>query len=278
MPVKVVTDSTADIPVHLVEEWDITVAPCVIIFEHESYLEGVDIDREGFYQKLAEHPKPPTTSQPSAGVFEEIYKKLAGDGDAIVSIHLAASLSGVISSAQMAARALPDISVAVVDSGQISMALGWLVIRAAQMAKEGGSLDEVLALVEDIKPRLRLVAMLDTLEYIRHSGRIGKWAFWLGSALHIKPLLEVREGELHSPAICRSRARALETVARIATSWGEPEEVAIIHANALPVAQRLAGMLSDFYPREKMVFAEASATLVSHTGPGAVGVAVLLKS
>ena len=172
--VKIVTDSTADIPEELTAELEITVVPCNVHFGLETYRDGIDLAKGEFYTKLKTSPTLPTTSAPAAGLFEATYRKLASETDQILSIHLASALSAIYNSACLGAEAISDVEMTLIDSGQASMGLGWMVIAAARAAQEGQSLAQIVALMEDMMPRVRLFAALDTLEYLQKGGRVGK--------------------------------------------------------------------------------------------------------
>jgi DegV family protein with EDD domain len=187
--VKVVTDSTADIPEELAAELEITIVPCNVHFGLETYRDGIELSKEEFYTKLKTSPILPTTSAPAAGLFEITYRELASETDQILSIHLASALSAIYNSAYLGAKAVSGVEITLIDSGQVSMGLGWLVISAAQAAQEGQPLAQIVALVEDTRPRVRVFAALDTLEYLRKGGRVGKTVAALGTLLNIKPLV-----------------------------------------------------------------------------------------
>ena len=189
--IKVVTDSAADIPSELAQRLDITVLPCYIIFGSEVYRDGVDLTPREFYDKLAMSPILPTTSQPPLGLFVETYQNLLQKSDGIVSIHIASTLSGIFNAARVAADALSPDPIVVIDSQQLSMGAGWQVIMAAKAAQEGHTLEEVVSLVQAVQPRVRAAAMLDNLEHVRRGGRISRVTALMGTALRVKPLLQI---------------------------------------------------------------------------------------
>lgn len=275
--VKVVTDSLADIPLEMVKELDITVVPCNVHFGQEVYRDGIDLTSEDFYIKLANSPVLPTTSQPAVGVFKEAYQSVGREAKQIVSIHIPAAVSATCNSAHLAAEALPDLEIAVIDSTQVSMGLGWLVVTAARAARQGKGLDEVVALVKETIPRLRLVAMLDTLEYAQRGGRIGKAMALVGTLLNVKPLVQFLNSEVLPLENVRTRRRALSRLIEITANLAPLEEVAVIHTNALDIAQQVRQMLAPLHPTDRIPISEAGPVLGTHAGPGAVGVACLLK-
>jgi len=275
--VKIVTDSASDIPPGMAEELGITVVPCNVHFGQRTYRDGVDLTSEEFFIEMARSPTLPTTSQPAVGLFEETYRQLAEETDQIVSIHLPRKLSATYNSAYLAAQALPEVEIVVIDSTQVSMAQGWLAIIAARAALQGKGLTEIVELVQDTIPRLRLIAMLDTLEYIQKGGRIGKATALLGTLLKMKPLLQVLEGEALPLQNVRTRRKALRQLAEIAAEMAPFEELAVMHANALPVARELTEMLAPFHPPDRILISQVGAILGTHAGPGAVGVACVVR-
>lgn len=274
--VKVVTDSTADIPPDLARQLDITVVPLNVQFGQETYRDGIDITHEEFYARLASVKVPPTTSQPSAAVFEQAYSDLGKRGYDIISIHISSLLSGTCSSAATAAAALPHLKIAVIDSRFLSMTMGWLVIAAAEAASAGQTFEEIVQLVSMMLPRLRLLAVLDTLECLKRGGRIGKTAAFLGSALDIKPLISITDGEVHPVERVRTRSKSLHRLVQLTGTLGPLERLAVAHAACPEAAERLAEQLASIYPRHKMIITEIGPVLGTHAGPGAIGICCVL--
>ena len=200
MTVRIVTDSTSDLPPTLASQHEIEVVPLNVHFANEVYKDGTEITADQFFEKLIKGPIYPTTSQPSIGEFIDIYKKIAEKGDEIVSIHISKILSGTYNSALQASKNLEDeINIHVVDSEKVSMSLGLSAIAAAQAAKNGGSVEEVISAAESAADRGRFVALFDTLEYLAKGGRIGKAQSLLGGLLKIRPILTVEmEKSLHT--------------------------------------------------------------------------------
>lgn len=275
--VRIVTDSASDIPPGMAEELGITVVPCNVHFGQRTYRDGVDLTSEEFFIEMARSPTLPTTSQPAVGLFEETYRRLAEETDQIVSIHLPRKQSATYNSAYLAAQALPEVEIVVIDSTQVSMAQGWLAIIAARTALQGKGLTEVVEVVQDTIPRLRLIAMLDTLEYIQKGGRIGKATALLGTLLKMKPLLQVLDGEVLPLENVRTKRKALRRLAEIVAEMAPFEELAVMHADALPVARELADMLAPLHPPDRTLVSQVGAILGTHAGPGAVGVACVMK-
>lgn len=271
--VRVVTDSTADIPAQMVKELGISVIPTYVTFGSETFRDGVDLSRQQFYRKLGATRAIPTTAAPPPAVYEEVYRRLAEETDEIVSIHLISGYSALYSSAVLAARNISEARIEVIDSGQVTMGYGWMVVAAAEAARRGEPLERIRDLVEGMKPRSRVLAVLDTFEYLHRGGRVDWVRSVIGTMLRIKPMIEVRLGEVHlierTRTLERSLGRLLERVRAL-----EPlERVIILHANAAGVAERLADQLQAALPAWDRLVDQAGVTIATHTGPGAVGIA-----
>jgi DegV family protein with EDD domain len=274
--VRIVTDSTTSVPLQLAEQLDIVIVPCVVRFGTETYRDGIDLSAEDFYHRLVTDPTLPSTSQPASGVFEEVYRKLVAKGTDVVSVHTTSTLSGILNSAHAGAVAVSDTKIELVDSLNTSLAAGWLAIAAAEAALAGKPLKAVAEETRNMVPRTRLFVVLDTLEYLRKGGRINWAAAFLGNLLQIKPILELREGVLSLYERPRTFRRALSRLVEIVKEFGPLERLGVIHARAPGAAAELADSLGTLYPREKIVVTEASTTLASHAGPGAVAVAAVI--
>jgi len=275
--IKVVTDSAADVPSELAQRLDITVLPCYVIFGSEVYRDGVDLTPREFYDTLATSPILPTTSQPPLGLFVETYQNLLRESEGIVSIHVASTLSGVFNAARVAADTLSVAPIVVIDSQQLSMGGGWQVILAAQAAQEGHNLAEVVSLVQDIGPHARAAAMLDSLEHVRRSGRISRVTALMGTALRVKPLLQIRTGEVTAMATMRTRGKALQRLVELVAAQGAFKELCVVHTDAADAAQEVVERLSPVHPRERLLICQAGAAVTTHLGLGAVGICGVLE-
>ncbi len=268
--VHIVTDSTSDIPADFVRELDITVVPAHVIFGNESYDDGVTITREEFYQRLVVSSELPTTASPSAGEFAEVYQRL---GDEVISIHLASKLSGVFNTAHSATQLVPDLNVTLFDSTSLAMGLGWQVITAARAAQAGHSVAQIMQLLEDTRPRVRVYAGLDTLEYVRRSGRVSWARAMVSQLLHIKPILEVRDGVVTQLERIRTRRNLVERLKQLAHELGPLDSLAVQHTRAYDDACRMADELSTVLTvREPIVVCEATTTIGTHIGPNGLGI------
>lgn len=273
--VKIVTDSLADIPPEIQKELDITSIPCIVRFGDQEFRDRVDLMPSEFYRRLASSPTIPATSQPATGVFEQVYRTLAKSTDQILAIHTIASLSGIFNASRVAAESIQNARIELIDSKQVTMALGWLVILAARAAKEGRSIDEIKEIVQDTAQRVHVIAMLDTLEYAQRGGRLGKGKALVGTLLHVKPLLSVLNGEIVPVENVRTQKRALERLVEIVLGSGPIQELSVIHAQAPQYAKLLQDALSETIPGEQIVMSETGPVLGTHVGPGAVGIAWL---
>jgi len=278
MAVRIVTDSTADIPREQAEALEITVVPLTVFFGNEAYLDGVDLDSETFYAKLQTSKDLPRTSQPSPAAFQEAYQQLIDEGaDAILSIHLSSKLSGTYQSACTGRDSLPKdvkkIPIEVIDSQNISVSMSQAIIQAAEEARQGLSLEEIKAHVLDKLSRTHILAVLDTLEFIRRGGRIGAASALLGTMLSFKPIISLKDGEVVPVERPRTRSKAYERVAQLTKEMGKIEQIIIAETND-EVGQQLAQALKVVYPG-KIPIHKLGAVLGTHTGPGAAAVAVI---
>lgn len=276
MPVRVVTDSTADLPAHLVEELRITVVPLTVTFGDETYRDGVDLSTEQFFEHLTQSDALPTTSQPSVGVFQEAYEKLASETKEIVSIHITSKASGTFDAALRAREAISDgPRIEVVDSLSASMGLGFIVLAAARAARAGASLDAVADLARSMVPRIHPYVVLDTLEFLRRGGRIGRAAAFLGGMLNVKPILALRDGVVHPIARVRTRKKAVDRMLDLAMGHPDIAEVAVLHGTTPEDAEELARRVSERQPEVPVHVGFIGPVIGVHGGPGILGIVVV---
>lgn len=274
--IKIVTDSTADIPPNIAKQLDITVVPAYIVFGRETYRDGVDLTKDQFYHKLASSPELPSTAAPSIGEYEAIYDRLAEESDAIVSIQLIGTLSAIHNSASVAAA---NVAVAtgtrieVIDSSQVTMGYGWMAIAAAEAASQGQGVDEIVSLVNSMKPRAHVLAVLDTLEFVHRGGRVGWAQALLGTLLRVKPMIDVWGGDVKLVERTRTMDRALARLVERLRAIGPLERAIVLHADAPSLAEQLADHLQAIYPHWERMITRAGVTIAAHAGPGAVGIA-----
>lgn len=275
--VSVVTDSTADIPPQIAADLDISIVPCFVMFGDESFLDGVTLTRAQFYARLASSPLSPTTASPSAGAFEEMYARIGRPGDAILSIHLAAALSSVYQVAQLGSRAALAAPVTVYDSASTSMGLGWQVIAAARAARRGESLAEIVSRLDRMKGRVYVLAALDTMEFLRRSGRVGWARALIGQVLDVKPIVRLYQGSVDLVDRVRTRARMLTRLVEMVTSLGPLESLAVLHSSTPAAAARLLEAVAGLAPGEVPVV-EVTPIIGVHVGPNGLGLAAVVKT
>ena len=274
--VAIVTDSTADLPPELVEELGVTIVPLQVIFGDEAYREGVEITTEEFYERLVKSRQLPTTSAPSVGDFQEVYERLLEEVDSIVSIHIGAKLSGTIQAAQTARQSLAKPErIEIVDSQAVSVAIGFATMEAVEAARAGAKLAEVKAAAESAVQRTHVRFMLDTLEYVRRGGRIGRARAYMGTLLRVKPILSFREGEVYPEERVRTRARGLERMIQWAVRHQKVKRAVVAHATTLDEAESIRERLAMAFPSVKVYLIRFGPVLATHGGPGTIGVGIM---
>ncbi len=275
MSIRIVTDSTADLPAEVASRHQIEVVPLGVLFGDEELRDGVDISAEAFLTRLQSESQLPTTSQPSAGAFRAVYERLAAGGATeILSIHVSSKLSGTLESARQGASGL-DVRVVHVDSGFASLALGLGVIAAAQAVERGATLDEARRLTEDQFGRTHCFLVLDTLEYLRRGGRIGRARELVGTLLKVKPILSLENGEVVEVARARTRAKAIEEALRRASELRPIEQTMTVDTTTPDDFEYVASRLRSIAPDAPTVTGMIGPTVGVHVGPGTVGFAVV---
>jgi len=272
--IKIVTDSTADVPKPLLERYDIWVVPINIQFGSETYQEGIDIDRPTFFRRL-EGDIIPTSSQPSPGQFVEVYEKLVEQGHSILTIVVTSKHSGTYQSALLAKSMLPEADIEAFDSLSISMGTGYQVLAAARAAEEGKDMGEIIRLLEGIRSRMNLYFTPATLKYLQKSGRVGKLAGALGSLLNVKPIIKLEDGALEAFQNVRTRGKALERLVELtaeAVGTSAPVKLAVIHAEVPAEAEALRAQLEGTLNCEEMHVVDLACSLTVHGGPGIIGI------
>lgn len=278
MRLKIVTDSTCDLPQEYFQEYEIEVVPVAIQFGQESYLDGVTIDRATFYRKIDELGIVPKTSQPSPGQFAEVYRRLARQGyDTILSLHITHVLSGVINSARLAAQEVAnEIQVITFDSMSGSAAMGFMCVEAVQMARAGKTLDDILARLNNVAPRVRIALTLATLKFAQMSGRVNAVQSLVASFLNIKPIVIVREGRLILDGRYRSRQAAVNRIVEMTreAAGNAPVKIAVLHAQAPDEAVELLARIRQSANCVESFVGDLTTSIAVHFGPGAVGAVV----
>lgn len=275
--IAVVTDSTADIPLEDQETLNIIVVPAVVTLDGESYKDGMEISRADFYRRLPTLSSPPTTGAPSMQAFENTYETLLQSGiDKILSIHLPPSLSGMLSVATQAAKSFGD-RVKIFDSGQVSLGMGFQAIEAATAMINGGTFEIVLEAAQRARENVRLIALIDTLEFLKRSGRVSWLTAGLGNLLRVKIILELLDGVVNRLGQVRTRNKGIEQLQTIAESWGKLDRLAVPHSASAEDAGAFAEKLRKLCPRPPVI-TEVTTAIGAHIGPGALGVIGLIQS
>ncbi len=271
---RIVTDSTVDVPAGWEKEYDIKVIPINIQFGEKTYLQNVDLDSEGFYKLVDETKKIPKTSQPSPHQFMEFYKKIAQKGDTILSVHVTSKLSGTYASAVVAAQELKDMfKVVPVDSAGGSLGLGLMCREARKMDRAGESVEQIVKYLEGIRERVRIIVTLDTLEYARMSGRIGTFSAALASMLNVKPIAVLKNGVVDMVEKVRTRKVALDRIIEMAVEefGDQPIYLGIVHARDIVSGNALMAEAKKRFNIKDTVLTELSISLAANFGPGTVG-------
>jgi len=278
LTVKIVTDSTADLPPNLIKELDITVVPACVIFGNKTYRDGVDISQEEVYRKMINENIPASTSQPPPVDFADVYQKLLKNADEIVSIQASSKLSGLYNSA-LQGRDMTGIGnrIAVVDSLSVSMGLGLLTILAARMAKTGESLPNIIEQLKQTIPHIRIWAFFDTLKYVLQGGRIGKAKALLGSILPIKAILTIRDGELHPTGVVRTRAKGIERLVDNFKKAVNVQDAAVVYSTTPDDAHTLSERINAISDKIPVHISRLGPALGVHGGPGTLVLALREK-
>ncbi len=274
--IKIVTDSTAHLPNKLIADHGITVVPLKVLFGEDTYREGIDLSNMQFYRMLREAKRLPTTTQPSAGEFQDVYARLTGQGHSLISLHLSSKLSGTISSAETARQMLPDADITVVDTPWISLALGMMAVEAAKAAAAGWKREEILELIQSMSARMNILFVVDTLEYLQRGGRIGGAQALIGTLLQVKPILTLHEGRIEPLDRVRTKRAAIQRLIEVAADRLGPEpvaHVAVLHANTPNEANTLTESVRERFKPVELYQAELGPVVGAHTGPGTVGLA-----
>jgi len=272
MTIKIVTDSTCDLPESVVIENGITVVPCYINMNGQSYLDGVELSRREFYERLPGLSAVPTTSAPGLGTFIQVYKQLLAEGaSGIISIHISASLSNVFNVASLAAQQISELPVIGFNAGQLTLGTGVLVLAAAEAATSGSSMEEIIALLKEMTLRTHSFAALDTLEYLRRSGRVSGLQNRLGTLLQIKPILKMHAGNIAFERR-RTNEKSIQRLINLVSDLGPLEQLSLVHTHAPQKVERLRQQAQHLFPPDKApLCVEVTPAIGAHTGPGAVG-------
>jgi DegV family protein with EDD domain len=275
--VAIVTDSTAYLPDDLVSAYDITVVPLVVIWDDETLLDNVDIGPAEFYQRLSKAKVMPSTSQATIQAFAEVFTKLHQDGYDILTVVISSELSGTLDSAIQARKMVPDARIELVDSKYTSIPLAYMALAAARAAKKGASLEKCREIVETVREHTEVFFAVDTLEFLHRGGRIGGASRFLGTALDLKPILQLVEGKIEALEKVRTSKRAHHRLVELLTANVDGHTpinmMGVISAAAENDADKLLAEIKQKFNPDEVMLANLSPVLGTHTGPGTVGVA-----
>ena len=275
MTIRIVTDSTCDLPLEIIKQYNISVVPCYINIGEDSFRDQVDITRREFYIKMPTLKQPLKTSAPGTGLFTEVYEQLVKDGATqIISMHIHHGLSNLANAARLAAKSINPIKVTVVEAGQLALGLGFMVIKAAQAALNNISLDKILALIKTWEERTFVYAALDTVDYLRDSGRVPGVVLKISNLLRIKPIIQLHNGEVRLIGQARTPAQSKSHLVRLMHNLGPLERIAVLHTNAEEKAFQLAAEIKkELNDSMDIWVSEATPVLGVHVGPGGIGLA-----
>ena len=276
--IAIITDSTAYLPQEYIDQLSIYVAPQVLIWGDDTYEDGVDIYPNEFYTRLKTAKVMPSTSQVTPATFNKFFAELVVQDKQILAVLISNYLSGTIASAIQAKDNFPGATIEIVDSYTTSMALGFQVLTVARAAAQGATLEECKSLAEEARNHVGVVFAVDTLEFLHRGGRIGGASRFLGTALNIKPILEVTGGRVEAIERVRTRKKSLERMVELVEeriAGRTPIRLATLHANAEQEARQLLDESTRKLKAVESVFSEVSPVVGTHAGPGTIGVAFM---
>jgi DegV family protein with EDD domain len=276
MSIAIVTDSTSDLSPETIAHYPIHVVPNILVIDGQSFEDGKGISRQEYYERLPLMKTVPTTASASAGTFQTLYANILQQGvKHIVSLHPPMQLSGIFNAAYLAAQSFGD-QVKVLDSGQITLGMGYQALAAAEAAVKNLPFEAILHEIDRIRQRVHVYAMLDTLEYVRRSGRVSWARARLGSLLDIKPIVEFREGNVFNLGEARSRHKGVDRLIRLLQKLGPLDRLAILHTNsekdAYQIMQDLKVELTG-----SPILVNVTTIIGTHTGPNALGIAAVTR-
>jgi DegV family protein with EDD domain len=276
LPTAIVTDSTSDIPTSLLDLYGIYQIPVDLTLENKTYLDGFDLSRNEFYERLPTLEVLPTTAAPSSGRFQDLYERIFTKGcTEIISIHAASKLSGIYNAARLAAQEFSQ-EIQVIDSEQLSMGLGFQVLEAAKAVREQLPLKEILPMIQSVRERVHVYALLDTFTYIHRSGRVSWAKARLGSLLNIKPIVELKRSEVLNRGVARARRNGLRQLGEYLLNAGPLEKLAVLHTNAAEAGE---DFIKEYSPPliGDPLLVNVTTIIGTHVGPNGVGFAAVVK-
>lgn len=276
--VAIVTDSTVNLPQHFIDQYGIHVMPQTLVWDQQTYRDGIDIQPSEFYTRLQTSKSMPTTSQASPAEFSKAYASLLEKGSEILSIVVSSKLSGTYQSANQAKELFPGAAIELIDSETTSMAMGFMVLLVARAAAEGASLKECTELAQRSISKVGVFFVVDTLEFLHRGGRIGGAARFLGTALNLKPILQLRDGRIEAIERVRTQRKAYDRLVELVAekvSGHQPVRLSNLHANAAEQARAVLERVAAVTHPVETVETEVSPVIGTHAGPGVVGIAYM---
>lgn len=276
--VAIVTDSTAYLPSNYVEEFGVTVVPLTLQWDGASYRDGVDILPDEFYTRLSDSKTLPTTSQATVNDFTQVYKRIMDEGFDILTLPISSGISGTYDSAIQAKAQLGEVPIEIIDTRLVSMALSFQVLAAARAAKDGASLEECKQIALKAYDHIGVYFVVDTLKYLHAGGRIGGGKRFMGTALNIKPILEIRDGKIEAVKSVISINKALEAMVEMVekdVDQREPVRVSVFHALAAEKAQELLKTTAARLHADEAILSYVSPVIGCHVGPGTLSIAYM---
>jgi DegV family protein with EDD domain len=278
MTVRIVTDSTSDLPAEMISDLGITIVPAYITLNGKAYRDGIDISQDEIYRRMVDLDQAATTSQPPPSDFVNVFNKLLKGDDNIISIQVTGKLSGIYNSALQAKHMMEDHNrIAVVDSESVSMGLGLITTMAARLALSGNSFKSILDEIKNNIARTHIWAIFDTLKYLHKGGRIGKAKALLGSVLNIKPLLTMKNGEINPVGVARTRIKAIDKLYEMADSFSNIQDMAVVHSSTPQDASKLKERLNNLF-QGPIHISRLGPALGVHGGPGTLVLALREKA
>ena len=275
MTIKIVTDSTADLPQELIKELGVKIVPAYVRFGKELYRDGVDISEDELYNRMLSETVHPVTEPPTPKDFTRVYEELSREADGIVSIHISSKLSATYNSALRARELLQNnFPIEIIDSKLVTMGLGLLVKAAAKIVEFETTLPDVVDKVNKIIPNIRVIGLLDTLKYLARGGRIGRAKAVLSAVLSVKPILTIKDGEIESAGQVRSWEGGIHKLYSFTRNLPEIQDMAIIYSTVNEEATALSHRISTFVDKDKIILARLGPVLGVHTGPDILFIAV----
>jgi len=272
MSVAIIADSSSDIPKDISDKYNLSIIPLYVIFGNETYKDdGKQLTIKAFYDKIRKSPALPTTSQPTPGDFLELYKELLKTHDSIINILISNKMSGTIASAELAARELPEADITIIDSEKVHMPCGFIAIKAAQMAADGASKEEILLKVEELKEKITVLFIPSTLEYLKKGGRIGRAKALMASLLEIKPILTLHDGEVSPYKNTRRWEQGKQEIINImATMIKNPEKLHVFigDSDMKTEGYEFAAKIKDKFSPLELIIGDLGPVVGSHAGPG----------